>query len=330
MGWRSGEVWFDADVLWFREQPGSLGSLAVSGGAIELPRFDTGLGASRRRRFAAESERKRRFAARTAPAIAVVVGSSVVLPVSALRQRGGAQDALPLPEDPPSLTFGLESPLQLRDRDPSRGRTRARRIRLASPGARPRRTDCRTPVICTMPRSSRLRVPTGSRGTRTPTPAPTCPGGSTATSARSGRSSRCSPLTDRRIQRPRWSSSATSASVTAGSWISTSRTRTGSTSTSTTRAATVAAGTDFHGTDRSPPLAAPARRLRRSGREQDLRRLRDRPTRTARSRHSVPEPRVPHARPLPEPELRARRGSSGGTRCALGEAPATASLPART
>jgi hypothetical protein len=51
---------------------------------------------------------------RTAPAIAVVVGSSVVLPVSALRQRGGAHDALPLPEDPPSLTFGLESPLQLR------------------------------------------------------------------------------------------------------------------------------------------------------------------------------------------------------------------------
>jgi hypothetical protein len=114
MGWRSGEVWFDAEVLWFREQPRSLGALAVAGGAIELPRFDTGLEASRRRRFAAETERKRRFATRTAPAIAVVVGSSVVLPVSALRQRGGAQDALPLPGDPPSLTFGLESPHQLR------------------------------------------------------------------------------------------------------------------------------------------------------------------------------------------------------------------------
>jgi Penicillin-insensitive murein endopeptidase len=114
MGWRSGEVWFDADVLWFREQPRGLGALAVAGGAIELPRFDTGLEASRRRRFAAESERKRRFATRTVPAIAVVVGSSVVLPVSALRQRAEAQDALPLPEDPPSLTFGLESPLQLR------------------------------------------------------------------------------------------------------------------------------------------------------------------------------------------------------------------------
>jgi hypothetical protein len=123
MGWRSGEVWFDADVLWFREQPRSLGALAVAGGAIELPRFDTGLEASRRRRFAAETERKRKFASRTAPAIAVVVGSSVVLPLSALRQRG-AQDRLPLPEDPPSLTFGRESPRQLpgrkRETDASR------------------------------------------------------------------------------------------------------------------------------------------------------------------------------------------------------------------
>ncbi len=113
MGWRPGEVWFDADVLWFREQPRSLGALAVAGGAIELPRFDTGLEASRRRRFAAESARKRRFATRTVPAVAVVVGSGVMLSVSALRQRDGAQDALPLPEDPPSLTFRLQSPFQL-------------------------------------------------------------------------------------------------------------------------------------------------------------------------------------------------------------------------
>ncbi len=114
MGWRSGEVWFDADVLWFREQPRSLGALAVAGGAIELPRFDTGLEASRRRRFTAETARKRRFSTRMVPAVAVVVGSSVVLPVSALRQRGGVQEALPLLEDPPSLTFRLESPFELR------------------------------------------------------------------------------------------------------------------------------------------------------------------------------------------------------------------------
>src|SRR5262245_40666479 len=125
MGWRSGEVWFDADVLWFWGRPGSLGELAVAGGAIDLPRFDTGLDASRRRRFAAEAARKRRLATRTMPAAAVVIGSSVVLPVSAFRHRGAAQDALPLPEDPPSLTFRLESPFQLRDPRPETQRSSA-------------------------------------------------------------------------------------------------------------------------------------------------------------------------------------------------------------
>ena len=120
MGWRSGDVWFDADVLWFREQPRSLGALAAAGGAIDLPRFDTGLGASQRRRFAARAAQKRRFATRTAPAIAAVVGSSVVLPMSALRQRGEAQDTLPLPVDPPSLTFGLSSARHLGDPRPER------------------------------------------------------------------------------------------------------------------------------------------------------------------------------------------------------------------
>jgi hypothetical protein len=114
MAWRPGELWFDADVLWFRERPRSLGALAVAGGAIDLPRFDTGLEASRRRRFAAEAARKRRFATRTMPAAAVVIGSSVVLPLSGLRQRGGAPDGLPLPEDPPSLTFRLAHPMQAR------------------------------------------------------------------------------------------------------------------------------------------------------------------------------------------------------------------------
>ena len=77
----TGGAGFDADVLWFRERPLSLGALAVAGGAIDLPRFDTGLQASRRRRFAAEAARKRRFATRTMPAAVVVIGSSVVLPV---------------------------------------------------------------------------------------------------------------------------------------------------------------------------------------------------------------------------------------------------------
>src|SRR5262245_58056537 len=113
MAWRPGEVWFDANVLWFRERPRSLGALAIAGGEIDLPRFDTGLEASRRRRVATEAARKRKFAMRTMPAAAVVIGSSVVLPMYALRQRGVAPDALPLPEDPPSQTFRLEYPIQV-------------------------------------------------------------------------------------------------------------------------------------------------------------------------------------------------------------------------
>jgi hypothetical protein len=100
MGWRAGEMWFDVDALWFRDEPALAGL-----GAIELPRFDTGLEASRRRRQVAEAARKRRFQARTVPAMALVVGSSAVLPIAAFRQRSGANEALPLPEDPPSLSF---------------------------------------------------------------------------------------------------------------------------------------------------------------------------------------------------------------------------------
>jgi hypothetical protein len=107
MGWRRGEVWFDIDGLW-----GSEPALALPA-AIELPRFgpaETGLDASRRRRHAARTARKRRFQTRTVPAVAVVVGSSAVLPIAALRQRA-SYEALPLPEDPPSLTLRRESPV---------------------------------------------------------------------------------------------------------------------------------------------------------------------------------------------------------------------------
>jgi hypothetical protein len=112
MGWRQGEVWFDVDVLWFREPQPAL----AWAGAIELPRFgpaETGLEASRRRRLAAAAARRRRFQARTAPAAAVVIGSSALFSIAAVRQRAVAQDALPLLEDPPSLTFGLSSPFDV-------------------------------------------------------------------------------------------------------------------------------------------------------------------------------------------------------------------------
>lgn len=106
MGWRSGEVWLDTDVFWFREQ-----ALATAGAAAlpELPHFgpaETGLDASRRRRLAKQAERRRKLATRTVPAVALVVGSATMLPIAALRQREGVSG--PLLQDPPSLTFRVE------------------------------------------------------------------------------------------------------------------------------------------------------------------------------------------------------------------------------
>ncbi len=111
MGWRRGEVWFDGEGLWSPEPAFAFPD------AIDLPRFgpaETGLDASRRRRLAARDQRKRRFQTRTAPAVAVVLGSSAVLPIAALRLRT-AGEPIPLLEDPPSLTLKLpvvEAPRQ--------------------------------------------------------------------------------------------------------------------------------------------------------------------------------------------------------------------------
>lgn len=109
MGWRSGEVWLETDVLWFREQRLAA---ATAGMAVlpELPRFgpaETGLDASRRRRLQAEAARRRRLATRTVPAVALVVGSATMLPIAAFRSREGAQAGV-LPEDPPSLSFRID------------------------------------------------------------------------------------------------------------------------------------------------------------------------------------------------------------------------------
>jgi hypothetical protein len=115
MGWRRGEVWFDADFLWFREQE-PFGGLALAGaaGAVDLqetPAFGpvaTGLDASRRRRAAAAAARRRKRATRTVPAVALVLGSATMLPIAQL--RGGSQSAAPLGEDPPTLTYRLSDP----------------------------------------------------------------------------------------------------------------------------------------------------------------------------------------------------------------------------
>jgi hypothetical protein len=93
-------VWLDSELLWFRELP----ALAFEG--APFPPVETGLEASRRRRLEARTARKRRLATRTVPAAALVLGSTTMLSVSALRQGGAAN--VPLREDPPSLTVRLD------------------------------------------------------------------------------------------------------------------------------------------------------------------------------------------------------------------------------
>jgi hypothetical protein len=114
MGWRRDEVWFDTDVLWFREQPRkpfvglTVPAFATNGlePPLSIP-IETGLEASRHRRLTAQAARRRRLATRTMPAVALVLGSATMLPIAALRHDGGGQGSSPLQEDPPSLTFLL-------------------------------------------------------------------------------------------------------------------------------------------------------------------------------------------------------------------------------
>ena len=116
MGWRLDEVWLDTEMVWFREQPRpQLAGLAplpafVAEWAEPLPFVpgSNGLDASRQRRQAKRSERRRRLATRTVPAVALVLGSATMIPIWASRENGAGQAATPLPEDPPSLTFDLE------------------------------------------------------------------------------------------------------------------------------------------------------------------------------------------------------------------------------
>ena len=129
MGWRSGEVWLDVDVLWFREQPQpSSGALAIALPASATALFDTlfapvapGLEAPSRPHES--GARKRRLATRTVPAVALVLGSTTMLSVAALRTLEGAEEIAPLLEDPPSLTLRLDdSGFELPERQPDEPR----------------------------------------------------------------------------------------------------------------------------------------------------------------------------------------------------------------
>jgi Penicillin-insensitive murein endopeptidase len=101
MSWRPGELWLDADVLWFRE---GAAAPAFAGFAPALPTFGPppGLIASRQRR----ALRNRRRNARRVRATALVLSPAVIIPLAAHR-LGAGHGTKVLIEDPPSLTFRL-------------------------------------------------------------------------------------------------------------------------------------------------------------------------------------------------------------------------------
>ncbi len=110
MGWRRGELWFEADVAWFGE---GAAAPAVAGLALPpLPSFGpTGLHASRQRR---EAWRRRR---RTRATVFMLL-PAVMVPPALFRSAGAGAEVLA--EDPPSLTFRIDP----QTREPARGRDR--------------------------------------------------------------------------------------------------------------------------------------------------------------------------------------------------------------
>ncbi|HUK44553.1 MAG TPA: penicillin-insensitive murein endopeptidase [Gaiellaceae bacterium] len=103
MSWRPGEVWLDADLLWFRERA-AVPALAGFPAAVPRVAPAPGLVASRLRR----AQWKRRRMLRRVGATAVVLSPAVMLPVIALRAGGGAGGQAAA-EDPPSFAFRLDT-----------------------------------------------------------------------------------------------------------------------------------------------------------------------------------------------------------------------------
>jgi hypothetical protein len=101
MGWRRGELWFDAELLWFGEGGAAP---ALAGFTLPpLPSFGpSGLAASRLRREAWKRRRRAR-------ATALVLLPAVMVPPALLRSSGVAA-ARVVAEDPPSLAFRVTTP----------------------------------------------------------------------------------------------------------------------------------------------------------------------------------------------------------------------------
>ena len=109
MGWRRDEIWFDTDVLWFREASSGQGaSLALHAPAFFGPRrraiavdIPNGLAASRHRR----AEYRRRRQTRRTRAAALVIAPAALLTLGGQRLGGGSDPGAALQDDPTSQTL---------------------------------------------------------------------------------------------------------------------------------------------------------------------------------------------------------------------------------
>jgi hypothetical protein len=104
MTWRRGELWLDADVLWFREGPGAPAVAGIPSLPVFAPTPPPGLAASRVRRAAW----KRRREVRRARTTAVALSPALVLMLAALRSAGNSGSDV-LAEDLPSVSFKVDA-----------------------------------------------------------------------------------------------------------------------------------------------------------------------------------------------------------------------------
>jgi hypothetical protein len=100
MGWKVGESWLDTDVLWFRETPAVTIIVQPPMPAFAFPQV---VDVPRPTRPSGG----RRQASRRLPALALVLGSAVVMPLTWQRQSVPLEGLRALWEDPPSQTLRL-------------------------------------------------------------------------------------------------------------------------------------------------------------------------------------------------------------------------------
>ena len=98
MAWKVGESWLDTDVLWFRETE----MVAVRAQVMPAPALPQAFELPR-----LEQRPDRRQVSRRLPALALVLGSAVVLPLTGQRDAAPLEGLRALWDDPPSQTLKL-------------------------------------------------------------------------------------------------------------------------------------------------------------------------------------------------------------------------------